>query len=60
MTKALPGDSQHDECFANHGRGDLTAHLRGRPPVLTGPAATRVSRIGNPEDLAPSMWFTGV
>ena len=26
----------------NDGRGDLTAHLRGRPPVLTGPVATRV------------------
>jgi hypothetical protein len=46
--------------FANHGRGDLTAHLRGRPPVLTGPAATGVRRIVIHEDVAPSMWFTGV
>ena len=38
----------------------LARGSRVRPPVLAGPAATRVSRIGNPEDLAPCMWFTGV
>ncbi len=37
-----PHSHYGDRRLANHRRGNLTAHLRGRSPVLTGPTATRV------------------
>src|ERR1035438_1197462 len=32
--------------FATHGRSDLTAHLRGHPPVLAGTAAIQIRQGG--------------
>jgi hypothetical protein len=47
-TRTPPHSHYGERRFANHGRGDLTAHLRSRPPVLRDPPPLGSAGSGTP------------